>query len=113
MDLKAIAEGFILFSAEEREVLLDAVEGRETSPKAIAARLTVARRRTRQRRASDAGTDVSRRVLVGARIPRETAQRYRACAAGNGMSLYRFACSALEREYDRLSTIPGADVERE
>ena len=67
------------------------------------AALVLARRRTQQRRDSDRETDVQRRLLVGARLPRETAERYRACAKEHGLSLYAFAAAALEREYRRLT----------
>lgn len=111
MDIEAITQGFSLFSAQERTAILDALEGRETDLHTLISRLVLARRRALQRWESDSRTDVSRRILVGARIPRPLAERYRACAAGHGLSLYRFVCSALEREYDRLSTISTGDVE--
>lgn len=97
VDLK---EGFLLFSTEEREVLLDALEAGQRD---LVKALVLARRRTQQRRDSDSETDVERRLLVGARLPRETVERYRKCAFEHGQSLYRFACSALEREYRRLT----------
>ena len=90
-----------LFSADERAVLLDALEGGRVSP-ALLIRLAQARRRTCQRAESDAITDRGRRILVGARLPRPLAERYRACASEHGLSLYRFVCNALEREYWRL-----------
>ena len=90
-----------LFSADERVVILGTLAAGE-APVAFLERLAAARRRTAQRADSDTVTDLSRRLLVGARLPRALAERYRACAHANGLSLYRFVCNALEREYWRL-----------
>lgn len=49
--------------------------------------------------AADRRNDATARTLVGARIPRETARRYREAAAAQGMSLYRWVCTALENHY--------------
>jgi len=94
-------EDLFLFSAVERAVLLAALEAGQVKP-GLLVRLAAARRRTCQRADSDAVTDQARRILVGARLPRETAEKYRACASEHGLSLYRFICNALEREYWRL-----------
>jgi len=92
---------FALFSADEKVVLLGFLaEGGDTN---FIVRMAQARRRTLQRAGSDAVTDQSRRLLVGARLPRPLAEKYRACAHANGLSLYRFVCNALEREYRRLT----------
>ena len=90
------------FSAQERAVLQDAMDYGQVPP-AVLQRLAVARRRASGKAESDARTDHARRILVGARLPRETAERYRSCAAAKGLSLYRFVCNALEREYRRLT----------
>ena len=90
------------FSADERAVLLDAM-GFGQIPPAVLVRLAAARRRASQRADSDARTDHARRLLVGARLPRQTAEKYRKCAAARGLYLYRFVCQALEREYLRLT----------
>lgn len=100
MEKTDLAEGFSLFSAEEREVLIDALAAGQ---RGFVSSLVLARRRAYLRSCSDAETDVKRRLLVGARLPRETAERYRECARSHGLSLYSFACSALEREYRRLT----------
>ena len=100
MEKQDLAEGFLLFSAEEREVLLSALEAGQRE---LVAALVLARRRTRQRRDSDTETDVERRLTVGARVSRKRAERFRKCAQDHGLSLYRFVCSALEREYRRLT----------
>ena len=100
----AIREGFRLFSAEERLVLELAVEREEPIDKLVMD-LCFARRRAAQRAASDRETDHLRRLLVGARIPRPLAEKYRAAAKTSGRSLYRFVLDALEREYLTQSNI--------
>lgn len=57
--------------------------------------------RTAGRRASDQDTDHRRRILVGARVPRETAAAYRAVAEASGRSMYAFVCDALAAEHRR------------
>jgi len=94
-------EDLSLFSADERAVLLGALRGRQLPPGVLIS-LAQARRRTVQRAESDAITDQGRRILVGARLPRVQAEKYRTCASLHGLSLYRFVCNALEREYWRL-----------
>lgn len=56
-------------------------------------------RRARQRRESDARTDPERRLLIGPRLPRETAERYRAAAQARHLSLYAWAAQALAAQY--------------
>lgn len=53
--------------------------------------------------AIDRRNDAAARTLVGARIPRETARRYREAAAAQGVSLYRWVCTALEKHYIECS----------
>ena len=101
-ELERLKEGLALFPAAERAALLQAMRDRQITPAALV-RLAAARRRASRKADSDARTDHARRILVGARLPRQTAQRYRECAAGHGLSLYRFVCNALEREYRRLT----------
>ena len=103
MDTKELKEGYWLFSAQEREVILAGLEEGDAKVADFTRRLLLARRRTEQRARSDARTGARRRVLVGAQVPREAGQRYRQCAEGEGISLYRFVCNALEREYRRLT----------
>lgn len=55
------------------------------------------------KRAKDRANDAAARTLVGARIPRETADRYREAAAAEGISLYRWVCTALENHYIKCS----------
>lgn len=55
------------------------------------------------KKAADRRNDAAARTLVGARIPRETARRYREAAAAQGMSLYRWVCTALEEHYIRCA----------
>lgn len=51
------------------------------------------------KRPQDRANDAARRVLVGARIPRETAEMYRADADRLGISLYRWVCDALQQHH--------------
>ena len=95
-----IKEAFSLFSAEEREVLMDNLAEKNWP---LIKALALARRRAYLKACSDAETDVRRRLTCGARLPRETVERYRECAREHGLSLYAFAASALEREYVRLT----------
>lgn len=55
-----------------------------------------AQARTSGRRRSDARTDAERRILVGARVPREDADRFRQAASRSGQSLYAWVRDALE-----------------
>lgn len=52
-----------------------------------------------RKRPQDRANDAAARTLVGARVPRETADRYREAAAAEGISLYRWVCTALENHY--------------
>lgn len=95
-----IKEAFSLFSAEEREVLMDNLAEKNWP---LIKALALARRRAYLKACSDAETDVRRRLTCGARLPRETVERYRECARSHGLSLYQFSSQALEREYVRLT----------
>ena len=96
-------EGYRCFSAEEKREITRALKGGSGEVAAFILRMAAARRRATQRADSDARTDNARRVLVGARVPRGVARRYKALCQAKGISLYRFACDALEREYKRLT----------
>ena len=61
----------------------------------------VAARRHDQRRESDRATDSARRLTIGARLPREVAERYRAAARAKGLSLYSWVWEACEEKYSR------------
>lgn len=94
---KALEAAVALHSALEREKLIDRITD-----------IGAAKGRTLARQDSDRRTDFQRRSLVGARIPREDAQRCRRCAELEGKSLYRFvlealeaACERVERAFDR------------
>lgn len=102
MTKEDLYEGFLLFSRGEQDALFELIAG-NTPTHVCLERLVLARRRAVQRAESDAETDVSRRLTCGARLPRETVERYRECAREHGLSLYAFAASALEREYVRLT----------
>lgn len=45
--------------------------------------------------------DHEKRTLVGPRLPRETADRYRAAAYAAGMSLYAWSWNAMETQWQR------------
>lgn len=102
MTKEDLYEGFMLFSRGEQDALFDLIAG-NTPTHVCMERLVLARRRAVQRAESDTETDVARRLTCGARLPRETVERYRKCAFEHGLSLYAFASSALEREYKRLT----------
>lgn len=55
-----------------------------------------ARHRTEQRRRSDRATDAQRRRLVGARVPRELAERCKWVAESQGISLNAWVTKALK-----------------
>lgn len=62
----------------------------------MVADLVAAATRSHAKRSSDRRTDHERRCLIGARLPRTAADRYRAAAAAQGVSLYRWVSDALE-----------------
>lgn len=94
MDDRTI-EALGLFSADERDILAQAM-GEYPD---LVQRLLQAKVRANRRAGSDTVTDSARRILVGARLPRATAEQYRQAAAACGVSLYRFVCNALRHEY--------------
>lgn len=61
--------------------------------------------RTMSRKESDNRTDHQRRQLIGARVSRSDAARYRACANLSGRSLYRFILDALAIEASKTELI--------
>lgn len=90
---------FSMFSTAEQAILWKILKA-GASPKALK-ELSKARRRAVKRAASDKVTDRKRRILVGARIGREQAERYRKDAEQRGMSLYRYVVTALEQMCDK------------
>lgn len=58
--------------------------------------IILARARTIHRAASDKVTDKKRRMLVGARVPKADAARYRRCALEDGVSMYAWVVAALD-----------------
>lgn len=50
--------------------------------------------------ARDAARDKRERVLVGARMPRETAEQVKRAAEGKGVSVYRWVSDAIEKALD-------------
>lgn len=73
----------------------------------IVADMVQAATRTHAKRAQDTASDHARRCLIGARLPREEVDRYRAAAAKEGVSLYRWTASALQSAYQRHKAIYG------
>ena len=61
----------------------------------------VMRHRNRKKARRDAETDVRRRILVGARLPREKGEEVRSAALATGRSIYRFVSDAIDREVKR------------
>ena len=66
-----------------------------------------AQARTSGRRRSDARTDAERRILIGARVPREDADRFRQAASRSGQSLYAWVRGALEEHAQDPAGDPG------
>lgn len=95
MTKDALREGFLLFSPEEQSALLRLLD---LGQQDLVAGVVRAKRRRKQLLEADDNC----RLLVGARVHRQTAERYRKCARARGLSLYRFVCNALEREFQRL-----------
>lgn len=63
----------------------------------------VARYRASFKARRDALRDREKRVLIGARLDRETAGRVREAAEASGRSLYRFVADALQEEVERTT----------
>lgn len=82
-------------------LIQDTKKGRLSKVRAIDAVGLMIRASARgtHKKAADRRNDAAARTLVGARIPRETARRYREAAAAQGVSLYRWVCTALEEHY--------------
>ena len=96
---------------EERAMLVRALraalDGRRGSTLDALDRYAVARYRRGRKAHADAARDARRRVLVGARLDRGTADRVRAAADARGVSVYRFVREAVERELFRFESICG------
>lgn len=98
-------------SAQERQAIRDLLERAEAISNkrdrdAMTVRISLlanACARTNTRRDSDRRTDFDRRTLVGARVKRDQAERYREAAQASGRSLYRFVADALEAEANRVN----------
>lgn len=74
--------------------------------------LLVAARRQRQRQESDQVTDARRRTLAGARLPRETVERYRREAERRGLSMYAWVAEALRTHYARAQQQQARPADR-
>lgn len=58
--------------------------------------------KARKRAGQKTDSELRQRILVGARIPRETARRYRTAAAARGWSMYRFSIEAYEQMFHKM-----------
>ena len=93
------------FSAQEKRIILEEWQLGRVSP-AFIKRLAQARARTAQKAASDARTDRARRTLVGARVPRELAEKVKEAAEERGVSVYRLVVELLEQTFQSRKTEP-------
>lgn len=91
--------------AADRAMRMIQGKGHVTKLRALDALSLVIRASARgsRKRPQDRANDAAARTLIGARIPRETADRYREAAAAEGVSLYRWVCTALEKHYIECS----------
>jgi len=100
--------------ARERAAVLRQLERTPAGSREAAARMALACRaaalRTRAKARSDHDTDAARRVLVGARLPRTTAERVQRAAARRGVSVYAWTRWAIEQNLaQEEASILGAD----
>ena len=65
----------------------------------VAQDIILAGDRTLRKRESDTRTDRARRILIGAKIPRDTAEIYKTQARKEGVSMYRWAVNAFQIYY--------------
>lgn len=87
--------GFL--SARERRYLERLPKKKKAfTPADVIIEIRKARERDSAKASKNALSDAERRILVGARVRREDAERYRAAAEQSGRSLYRFVVDALE-----------------
>lgn len=107
------AQATRLLRASERraaEGAMGALHGKgsvsKTRARQIIGGLIVAQARAQDKRAANRLTDDYSRVLVGARIPRETAAKYHQAAATQGLSVYRWVCDALAAHYATQAAKP-------
>ena len=88
-----------------RNAIRSAWEGDLEAVKRAVDDMAVARMRARRKAERDARTDVRKRVLVGARLPREKGEEVKKCAARTGRSVYRFVCDAIQGELDKYTEV--------
>ena len=96
---------------EEQEILVCAIraalDGRRGPTLDALDRYAITRYRDSRKAREDAARDARRRVLVGARLDRGTADRVKAAANARGVSVYRFVRDAIEKELFHIETICG------
>ena len=95
--------GAATLTAAEKRAVADALRtatrdnGRRSELIDAIVEIVAARGRDAQKRASDTVTDARRRVLVGARVPRELAAGCKARADGQGVSLYKWVVDIIQK----------------
>ena len=94
---------------EERKAVREALK-RPYADKMDIVEIVAARGRSLARKRSDLKTDIRRRTLIGAPLPRETVEKYRLQAEREGMSLYKYTAAALERMYQETDAREGAEA---
>lgn len=94
---QALRRGWEDFSTLERKAMRAAIL--EPSVEKVLA-ILAARGRHLRKREKDREGDGRRRILVGARVSREEAERVRRCAREKGVSVYRFVVEAIEQMCD-------------
>ena len=68
----------------------------------VISNIVIERGKAVRKKASDKRTDRVRRTLVGARVPRELAQRCQAAAEEEGVSLYAWVSGVLEKSLPEM-----------
>jgi len=111
--IRAYKLGWEDMSADEKRALRHALNVAHDPESVIG--IVLARARTLRRQESDRVRDPERRILVGARVPRDFHDRCMTCAYASQKSLYRFVYDALVRECGEVEkrTLVEKPVERD
>lgn len=113
--LTKLIEDTKMLPARERQAVVREVKELTTMPQIgisadgafeLIGRLVSSRARTVKQAASDRRG----RVLVGARVPRAVADRYRAAAADEGISLYAWVRRALDVQADGAAQLESPET---
>lgn len=95
--------------ADERTALTAIVEAVEENREAAIVRYLELRKRKRRKARADAARDLQKRVLVGARVPREEAWLIARAADLQGLSLYAYCRQTLLTAAREAVSPPGTD----